>query len=63
MLQINSKLEDRGIPCTFLGYAEDHAGYVFRFVNMDTEQLIISWDVKWLDEMYGDYKQIKDPII
>ena len=27
--QIKSKLKDRGIPCTFLGYAEDHAGDVF----------------------------------
>ena len=61
--QIKSKLEDRGIPCTFLGYAEDHAGDVFRFMNMNTEQLIMSRDAKWLDKMYGDYKQIKDPVI
>jgi len=60
LCQIKSKLEDRGIPCTILGYAEDHAGEVFQFMNMNTEQLIMSSDSKWLDKMYGDYKQGKD---
>jgi hypothetical protein len=34
---IKSKLGDRGIKCLFLGYAANHAGNVFRVLNVETK--------------------------
>ena len=45
---IKSKLGDRGIKCLFLGYAANHAGNVFRVLNVETKMVMISRDVKWL---------------
>ena len=53
--RIKGKLEDRGIPAMYLGRARDHAGDTHRFLNIDTEMVIISRDVIWLNKVYGDY--------
>jgi hypothetical protein len=45
---IKSKLGDRGIKCLFLGYAANHAGNVYRVLNVETNMVMISRDVKWL---------------
>ena len=45
---IKSKLGDRGIKCLFLGYAANHAGNVYRVLNLTTNMVMISRDVKWL---------------
>ena len=45
---IKSKLGDRGIKCLFLGYAANHAGNVYRVLNLETKMVMISRDVKWL---------------
>jgi hypothetical protein len=45
---IKSKLGDRGIKCLFLGYAANHAGNVYRVLNLETKMVMISHDVKWL---------------
>ena len=57
--QIKGKLEDRGIPAMYLGRARDHAGDTFRFLNLETELVLISRDVIWLNKVYGDYKGTK----
>ncbi|MFN7263265.1 MAG: reverse transcriptase domain-containing protein [Cyanobacteriota bacterium] len=46
---IKSKLGDRGIKCLFLGYAANHAGNVYRVLNLATNMVMISRDVKWLN--------------
>ena len=61
---IKSKLGDRGIKCLFLGYAANHAGNVYRVMNVETKMVMISRDVKWLktfdindkdpQQMHGD---------
>ena len=46
---IKSKLEDRGTKSMFLGYAANHAGNVYRMLNLKTNKVLITRDVKWLD--------------
>ena len=36
--RMRSKLDNRGKICMFVGYAEDHAGDVYRFVNIHTHK-------------------------
>ena len=47
---IKSKLEDRGIKCMFLGYASNHAGNVYRMLNLKTRKVLITRDVRWLEK-------------
>ena len=45
---IRSKLEDRGTTCMFVGYAANHAGNVYRMLNLKSGKVLITRDVKWL---------------
>ena len=47
----------------FVGYAEKHAGNVYRFINPSTNRIILSRDIKWLERKYGEEKNIKPSII
>ena len=47
----------------FVGYAEKHAGNVYRFINPSTNRLVLSRDVKWLERKYGEEKNVKPSII
>jgi len=42
----------------FVGYADKHAGNVYRFINPNTNKIILSRDVKWLERKYGDEKML-----
>ena len=53
--RIRSKLENWGIPCVFMGYAKDHAANVYRMLNLETNLIIITRDIKWLKKTYGEY--------
>ena len=35
------KLDTRGKTCMFVGYADDHAGDVYRFINIQTKKVIL----------------------
>ena len=56
---IKSKLENRGFPAMFISYTDDHAGGVFKFLNLETERVLTSRNVVWLKQSYGEYKGIK----
>ena len=45
--KMRSKLDNRGKTCMFVGYAEDHSGNVYRFLNIHTRRIIMSRDVIW----------------
>ena len=47
----------------FVGYAEKHAGNVYRFINPSTNKIVLSRDVKWLERKYGEEKNVKPSII
>ena len=50
-----SKLDNREKTCMFVGYAEDHTGDVYRFLNIHTKRIIMSRDVRWLNIIWKHY--------
>ena len=42
--KMRSKLDTRGKTSMFVGYADDHAGNVYRFTNAQTNRIILSRD-------------------
>jgi hypothetical protein len=54
--EIRGKLTDRGIPCLYLGLAENHSKDVYRLLNLNTHRVIMSRDVTWINKTYGEWK-------
>ena len=44
----------------FVGYADNHASNVFRLINLNTKNVMLSRDVTWLDKLYGEVFKTKD---
>ena len=63
VLQPTNKLSDKGLKAIFVGYADKHAGNVYRFVNPNTNRIILSRDVKWLSKRYGEEKHMKPSLV
>ena len=40
--KMRSKLDTRGRTGIFVGYADNHAGNVYRFINIQTKKIILS---------------------
>ena len=47
--KLRSKLDTRVRTGIFVGYADDHAGNMYRFINIQTNQIILSRDIQWLN--------------
>ena len=58
--KMRSKLDTRGRTGIFVGYADDHAENVHRFINIQTKKIILSRDIKWLNSFWKEYKKRKD---
>ena len=58
--KMRSKLDTRGRTGIFVGYADDHAGNVYRFINIQTKKIILSRDIQWLNSFWKEYKKTKD---
>ena len=58
--KMRSKLDTRGRTGIFVGYADDHAGNVYRFINVETKQIILSRDIQWLNSFWKEYKKRRD---
>ena len=58
--KMRSKLDTRGRTGIFVGYADDHAGNVYRFINTQTKKIILSRDIQWLNSFWKEYKKRKD---
>ena len=54
--KMRSKLDNRGKTCMFVGYAEDHAEDVYRFLNIHTKRIIMSRDVRWFNIIWKHYR-------
>ena len=54
--KISFKLDNRGKTCMFVGYAGDHTGDVFRFLNIHTKRIIMSRDARWLNIIWKHYR-------
>jgi transposase InsO family protein len=57
--KMRGKLEDRGYPCMFLGYSDNHASNVYQFLNLKTQKVLHSRDITWLNKFWGEYVGIK----
>ena len=58
--EMRSKLDTRGRTGIFVGYANDHAGNVYRFINIQTKKIILSRDIQLLNSFWKEYKKRKD---
>ena len=54
--KMRSKLDNRGKTCMFVGYAEDNAGDVYRFLTIHTKRIIMSRDVRRLNIIWKHYR-------
>ena len=54
--KMRSKLDTRGRTEIFVRYADDHAGNVYRFINVQMKKIILSRDVQWLNSFMKQYK-------
>ena len=54
--KMRSILDNRGKTCMFVGYAEDHAGDVYRYLDIHTKRIIMSRDVRWLNIIWKHYR-------
>jgi len=48
--KIQGKLNDRGTICVFLGYPKCYSSDVYRLLNPETNHVISSTDILWLEE-------------
>ena len=55
--KMRSKFDTRGRTGIFVGYADDHACNVYRFINIQTKQIILSRDIQWLNSFWKGYKK------
>jgi hypothetical protein len=63
--KIQGKLNNRGMPCMFVGYSVHHAHDAYRMLNIETEMIINSRDIIWLNEMHKDLigRKVKNQLI
>ena len=55
--KIRAKLSDRGFPAIFVGFAESHAGDVYRMYNTKTGGITTTRDVRFIGKYYGETKK------
>jgi len=60
--KIQGKLNDRGTACVFVGYPKGHSNDVYRLLNPETNQIINSRDIIWLNKTYGQWMKSKDSL-
>ena len=58
--KMRSKLDTSRRTGIFVGYADDHAGNVYRFINILMKKIILSRDIQWLNSFWKEYKKRKD---
>ena len=57
--KMRSKLDTRDKTGIFVGYADDHAGNIYRFINIQMKKIILSRDIQWLNSFWKEYKKRK----
>jgi len=59
---IRPKLDNRGRHCVFVGYPENHSENVYRMFNTLTKKVILTRDILWLNQSYGDFHNLKTKV-
>ena len=57
--KMKPKFANKGRACMFVGYATNHAGDVYRMLDLNTKKITMSRDIKWLNKTYGEWKDKK----
>ena len=57
---LKSKLQDRGKACVWVGYAANHAAGTHRVLNPTTKKILLTRDVIFLCQSYGNWKEKKE---
>ena len=57
---IKTKLSGRGKCMLFIGYSLSHGTKVYRMYNIETNKLVISQDIVWLNKSYGEWNNEGD---
>ena len=57
--KMQGKLTDRGFRAIFVGYAENHAGDVYRMYNDKTGRITTTRDVRFIGKYFGEIKKNK----
>jgi hypothetical protein len=61
--KIKGKLDNRGYPCMFIGYTEDHASNVYVFFNLNNQAIFMSGNVVWLHKLFHQHMKTKSALI
>jgi hypothetical protein len=56
-LTIKSKIADQGLLFIFVGHSRNHAGNIYRMINMNGKALIIR-KIKWTKRFIGKLKTL-----
>ena len=54
-LCILQKMESKGFDAMFIGYSQDHAKEVYRMLNLSTNKVSTTRDIKWMELTYKEY--------
>merc|ERR1711884_1019271 len=57
--KIQAKIKNKGIPCLYLGHADNHGSDVCRLLKLETKRVVRSRDLKWLDKTLKEYMKDK----
>lgn len=52
---IQAKISNKGFIGMFWGYSDNHASDTYRFLNLKTERIVTSRDVRWLNLTHQQY--------
>ena len=58
-----AKLANQGTPGILLGYDENHPAGTYRIFNPKTKHIILTRDVTFLKQSYGEYSKVEKPVI
>jgi hypothetical protein len=61
--KIKGKLDNRGYPCMFIGYTEDHASNVYVLFNLNNQAIFMSRNVVWLNKLFHQHMKTKSALI
>jgi Reverse transcriptase (RNA-dependent DNA polymerase) len=61
--KIKGKLDNKGYPCMFIGYTEDHASNVYVFYNLNNQAIFMSRNVVWLHKLFHQHMKTKSALI
>ena len=59
-VKIQSKLANRGRVCMHLSQSSQHPHDTYRLLNLATNKVIQSRDVRWVMQVYGNYHSLQD---